>query len=496
MKKFDVVIVGSGLGGLLSGLILSKEGLSVCILEQSLQLGGLLQTFNRDGTIFDTGVHYVGSLGEGEVLNRYFKYFGIMDKLRLKKMDESGFDQLYFKGVDYKLANGYDRFVETLAEKFPKHRAELKTYIAKIQEICNSHSMYDLHEVDENKIEFSHLVLNTWDYICSLTNNETLRHILAGNNFLYAGVSTKTPMLTHSLVNNSYIKSAWKFVDGSSQLTDAIVEVIEQNGGEILTGAKVEKFVSDGVNILKVVTDEGEEIFAKSFISNLHPAQTLSMVENHPLSKPYKKRITNLENTTSAFVLFIKFKENSFKYLNSNYYHFLSDTVWTAERHKPGAKPELFFFTTPATSKSDDFADSAIILCYMSWEEVEKWGNTTIENRGDDYLAFKDSKTEELLDLVENKFPDIRACIKEQWTSTPLTFRDYTGTPKGSLYGILKDSNKPMESFISQRTKVPNLFLTGQNVNFHGVVGVTISAALTCSEFLGLNYLIRKIKNA
>ena len=92
MPKYDVAIIGSGLGGLLCGTILSKEGYNVIILEKNSQTGGCLQSYRRDGHTFDTGIHYIGSLDDGQILDRYFKYFGIRDKLSLKRMDEQAFD--------------------------------------------------------------------------------------------------------------------------------------------------------------------------------------------------------------------------------------------------------------------------------------------------------------------------------------------------------------------------------------------------------------------
>ena len=70
MEKFDVIIVGSGLGGLECGFILAKNGMKVCILEQDTQTGGCLRTFQRGDMLFDTGFHYVGGLDEGQSLHR------------------------------------------------------------------------------------------------------------------------------------------------------------------------------------------------------------------------------------------------------------------------------------------------------------------------------------------------------------------------------------------------------------------------------------------
>ena len=70
-EKYDVLIIGAGLGGLLCGAILSMEGMKVCVLEKNEQIGGSLQTFRREGLSLDTGIHYIGSLGQDRRSIRY-----------------------------------------------------------------------------------------------------------------------------------------------------------------------------------------------------------------------------------------------------------------------------------------------------------------------------------------------------------------------------------------------------------------------------------------
>src|SRR5215218_7264089 len=120
MQKYDAVIIGSGLGGLACGTILAKEGYKVCILEKQQQIGGTLQTFVRERVIFDSGVHYVGALDKGQILHMLFTYLGIMDKLKLRKMDEDGFDAVIFNGdpTIYRYAQGYENFIQTLLKEF------------------------------------------------------------------------------------------------------------------------------------------------------------------------------------------------------------------------------------------------------------------------------------------------------------------------------------------------------------------------------------------
>jgi all-trans-retinol 13,14-reductase len=132
---------------------------------------------------------------------------------------------------------------------------------------------------------------------------------------------------------------------------------------------------------------------------------------------------------------------------------------------------------------------------------MKKWEHTfntvSSENpRGSDYEQFKKIKAEKLIDQVEIRFPGFRQAIDKYYVATPLSARDYIGTDDGTLYGVVKDYREPMRTFISPRTKIPNLYLTGQNLNLHGILGVAFSAIVTCSEILGKDYILDKIRTS
>jgi all-trans-retinol 13,14-reductase len=178
---YDTVIIGSGLGGLCSALILSKEGLKVCVLEKNRQLGGSLQIFSRDKVIFDTGIHYIGGLSEGQNLNRYFKYFGLMDKLKLKLMDTEGFDRVSFAGDpnEYMHSQGYENFVRVLSEQFPGEEKNLMRYCDRIREICSFFPLYNLEEGQKDLLSANFLEVDTKAYIASITSNVKLQNVRA-----------------------------------------------------------------------------------------------------------------------------------------------------------------------------------------------------------------------------------------------------------------------------------------------------------------------------
>ena len=86
--------------------------------------------------------------------------------------------------------------------------------------------------------------------------------------------------------------------------------------------------------------------------------------------------------------------------------------------------------------------------------------------------------------------------ITHIYTASPLTFRDYTFTPQGSAYGLVKNYQNPLPTTIPTQTKLRNLLLTGQNVFVPGAIGVTMTAAMTCANIIGEEYLAKKIAEA
>jgi all-trans-retinol 13,14-reductase len=316
---------------------------------------------------------------------------------------------------------------------------------------------------------------------------------------LYAGLEGKTPFYVHALVVNSYIESSYRCIDGSSQIARILSDSIKEMGGEIFNYSEAKKFHFNGDQIQSVELTNGECIEGKLFVSAIDLSKTVDMVDGPQLRHAYKSRIKSLENSISSFIVNAVTTENSIPHMNHNIYHYTVDNVWSSPNYNIHTWPETIGVFGTTSSRSPDFTENFTVMAYMHYDECKRWEHTfqTVpghtEGRGEDYEEFKLEKAEKVFGVLFDRKPEWKGKIKSFTCATPLTYRDYTGTRDGTLYGVIKDYNEPLKSFITPRTKVKNLFLTGQNINLHGVMGVTVNSFVTAGEIVGHPYLINKV---
>ncbi|MBR6180406.1 MAG: NAD(P)/FAD-dependent oxidoreductase [Prevotella sp.] len=482
MKK--CVIIGSGLGGLACGCILAKNDYEVTVLEQGEQFGGCLQCFRRGDTIFETGMHYIGSADSGQTLHAILKFLGVNDGFRLARLDPMGYDVVSFQGGRFRFANGRDNFIDTLAEHFPRRRDELARYFDLIKTVASSSAMHSLNKNVDLNIHAEYQRRSVNEVIGSLVEEPLLRQVLAGILPLYAGEENRTPFSTHALIFDFYNQSAFRIIGGSSLIAKSMVDVIKGLGGKVLVRHKAEKIKCDDTHATAVITSDDECFPADLVISSIHPKLTMRLVESRLLRPAYRYRLENARNTMAAFTVYLKFRKNTVRYMDSNLYFFRGDSIWGCENYDQDSWPKYLLYMHFCHEENPAYAQAGEIITYMSFDEMKPWLGTHVGQRGESYEDFKRRKAEKVIGALSEEVPGISENIEQYYTSTPLTYLDYTGTPEGSMYGVAKDVNCVGAGRISPRTNIPNLLLTGQSITMHGMLGVLAGSLVTCSEVL------------
>ena len=490
--KYDAVIIGSGLGGLECAHILSKAGMSVLLLERGTQAGGCLQSYRRHGLAFDTGFHYVGGLDEGQSLHSAFRHLGLL-RLPWQRLDNH-FDRVTIGNQTFSFAQGYDAFVETLTVAFPAERDALNKYADMLKQ-CGEQQFDALNpQTGESSVLSRLFETSAYQYLTETFHDPLLINVLCGTSLKMELRKESLPLFTFAHGNGSFIESSWRLKGDGSLIVNSLADGIRMHGGEIICNAEVRELVEKDGKLVHAVCSNGEIYEGTIFISNIHPAVTCNLVkQSSRMKKVYRSRITHLENTFGMFTVSLRIKPQTLRYFNWNQYIYKEPDVWAFHLKNNPVSGVLVSCRIPEDGSK--YVQQVDLLTPMNWSECEQWSHTEVGRRGEDYKAMKKRVADECITLAERFIPGLRDRITGCYTSTPLTYRNYTLTPEGSAYGLRKDFRNPMITLLSPRTPIPNLLLTGQNLMLHGLHGVTMTALFTCAEVLGKEPIWNIVKN-
>jgi all-trans-retinol 13,14-reductase len=501
VAQYQVVIIGSGLGGLLCGVILAKYGYDVVIVEQNKQIGGCLQTFSFEKKIFDAAIHYLGGLAPGQNLYKIFDYVGIMQDLKIAHMDTNCFDQICFGTEEntYSLAQGITNFKAKLCEQFPAECSGIEQYVEFLEQTCAAVPLYNLRMGDEaEKAVYDNLSLQEVLGRCGLS--EALQKVITGNAILYAGDKASSSWLVHALVAKSYIESSWRLEGGGSQIAKLLLRQLRHYGGKLYRNEKVIGLNTKDGLVHSAVTYSGRKFEGSYFIGAIHPQQVIGLLDNpNLLKKLYRTRIANAGDTVACVMLNIVLHAQTVPYRNYNI-NWSQDHPLNAIAEVSRVFPSNYSIYFTQDKQHPHYAESVSILAYVDNDTFKEWEqsfNTTnaASNRASDYQQSKEAIKEQLLSKVSERLPELKANVKAWKLATPLTYRDYQGTLIGSMYGIKKDVRFAANTRLSTKTRIENLYLTGQNISLHGVLGVSMASLMTVANFVDLQQLLSEINN-
>ena len=504
--KSDIIIIGSGLGGLVCAKILAERGQRVTVLERHTVPGGCLQSYRRRGLSFDTGLHYVGGLAEGQRLHGIFERLGLM-RLPWQRLDPQGFDLITIGGETFPFVEGYKSFAGTLADRFPHEREALYRYVALMERA---------DRLPSGDPEVQTLCsVNAYDYLHETFHDELLINVLAGNALKTELRSESLPLFNFLHATSTFIGGgAWRLQGCGDDIVRLLVDDIKALGGQVITGAQVEELIETDGLITAARCTNGESYEATNFISDIHPQQTFALVkESRKLTRLFRRRIDMLENTQGMFT--VSLVAHGIPYFNHNKYIYRRANVWevVGEASKLCSNPVvgeasklcsnfcidrvMVSCMGARTSPSAIKASEPLVIDLLTPVPLslfDFWADSRVGHRPDDYGQLKQQLANECIALAASVMPELQSLEASPTTaqsleasptmyiSTPLTWRDYTLTPSGSAFGLRKDSRQPLLTILSPRTPIPNLLLTGQNLMLHGLEGVTMTALQTCAS--------------
>ncbi len=465
MTKADIIIIGSGLGGLEVALTMAREGKRVLVLERQHQPGGCMQSYRRGKLHLDTGFHYVGGLEEGGQLHDAFLSYGLMD-LPWQRMDMACFEEIHIGGHTFRWPQGTKQFINAMKAYFPNEERGLDLYNELLQ--CT----------DELWMQQT----NAWEYLSSIISDSLLIQVLSAPATCKMELRRETlPLFTFIHGTAPFIQSSWRLHGDGNLIVDRLIQQIRSLGGDVLVDKNVVSLIEEEGRITKATCADGTEYEAECFVSNVHPAVTCSMLgESQVMKKLFRRRMTNQPNTMGIFTLHLQLRAGVLPYFNHNKLVFTEKNCWDMAVGKELSVKGIMI--SARKPEKGEYTLNIDILTPMLWETVAEFDGTKVFHRPRAYREIKAEVARQCLEIASTAIPGLQDMVLNTWSSTPLTYKDYNLTPEGSAFGFRKDFANPMMTIVSPKTQVPNLFMTGQSLMLHGLHGVTMTAAYTCQE--------------
>lgn len=493
--KYDYIIVGAGLSGLTSAIILAKQNLKVLVLEQHNKAGGYLHSFHRKGHRFETGFHFVPELQDNQILTMYWKYLGILDKIEIVPYNADNFHTLYFPDHKIPLKSGFDNLKTELHSLFPSEKNTIDTFIAKMIEIKSYFKYFNIDHSGDMDKEHASFNISITDYLSNIGASEKLKAVFLAHSFLYGVPPEKTPLGTHAIFFNALYSSSSDIKGGGDALSNALVESLKENGGEILFNKKVTSLKQEDKIIQGVATEDEAFYQCSNIIYSTNPQSSFELFNEKPFRNTYIKRINDMQTTTSHFGGYFLTEKDLSNYKSDILYFPNYDINSIYNNAVSDDKDDTFLYLTVPTARIGKSKNDTHIIETLSidkWDNYRKWESTKSFKRPEDYYDFKAKTLERVESQVQKIIPEVNDAISFKEGSTPLTNHHFTLSKNGACYGI-EHNMEQMRSPIRARTKLPGFYYTGQSLIFPGIVGVTITGFVTLSEILGQDELFKII---
>ncbi len=492
MAQYDHIIVGGGVAGMTSALILAKQGSRIALVEAFPLLAPTIRGFKRKGVQFDTGLHYVGGLGDGHPLDIYFKHLGIADHITQKPYDHNGFDDFIVQksGKHYSIPCDFSELTTRLNEWFPEEKNAIQHYVSAIKTTLEESPFLNFAQ-DFDLEKALHSESDTLqNFLDAITDNETLKAVLSYQNILYGVPPTEALFDTHAQVAGTYHLSAHTIEGGGLALTKAYERRLKKLGVHIICNDRVESVeINDARQVQGVTLQSGKALEAPSCIWTAHPRGLIEATPDSAFRPAFKKRLATLEDTASGLMLFgisdTPVAEldgrNIISWPGTSFEKNLSGRVSPAE--------SVIYISAALDPHSGKTAVTAIIPA--AFETFAQWADSKLGKRPEEYKQFKASVLDSFEKEIYRRMPELKGSVTFIDGATPLTIRDYCATPTGSLYGLRHSIDQFNPAPV---TKAQGLTLAGQSIVAPGILGAIVSAYLTCGIIIGHELLHKELR--
>ena len=477
LKKYDDIVVGSGISGLTMGLILALNGRKVLILEKSPTIGGSMSRFYRAGIPFDTGFHFTGGLQKGGILDDILAVLGIGDLIQPVFLAEDRANQFISEceGKVYDIPYGTERIKDKLKGYFPGESGAIERYFDKVRRVCEQTPSMNLRTLDALHNHLDEDFISLEEVLTGLTQDPVLKALLCGFAMCYGVKPREISFADHSRMCIGLYESVARVKGGGGAFINAFKTRFMDCDVEIRCGTCIAEMadISDK-KVGRFILTDGEEVSADDCIFTIHPKEIMKVLPEKCLSGAFRDRVSAFEPSTGFFSVFAAlgpgdddpdFDSSIITLVPDNDINKLMDDA---------NEGDSALVLIRSIEREGGKTHKVISTCEPSAPgQVAEWKDSKVGRRPQAYRDYKQKKVEHTIERIFAAFPEYKGRLKAYDSASVLTFRDYLNNYDGSAYGI---KQKMGQYNLFGKLPIRNLYAAGQSSLLPGIIGAMMSS--------------------
>jgi len=510
MYDVDNIIIGTGMGGLTTALLLLRAGQSVMMFEQHYVPGGWAHSFLRKGYKFSPGVHFVGHLQEGGSGREVYEKIGVANDMIFFRQNPAGYDHNIVGDHHFRMPAGIDNLEVAMSEQYPDEAKRISRYLKFSKQVYEE--LFKAIEPKEGIMDYlllpwrtRHIGRTGWMKLQTILNYylkdpyvKTHLSLQCGN---YGLPPKLAPFPVHCIVSNHCMHGTSYPRGSGSGIVKGFTKNIKELGGEIRTSTAVKQILMDEKATKKtaigVELENGEKYYAKRIISNADPHVTYNkLLGREHISKKLTKKLSKTQYSAAALNLFlvVDMDLRTTGMDSGNIWYSTEpdlNKVYDIFARKDVLEGDVFpamFITSPTLKDPvsyDGKHHTLELIVFCLHHSFARFESTSFENRTPEYDDYKRKVELKMVRTLEKVLPGVSSRIKMMELGTPNTAQHYINATNGNCYGPDKILSQVGPFNFKINTEIKNLHLTGAATFAHGLIGAVDSGINTTAKILG-----------